>query len=113
MARAELRARRFMKFGLSASIVGCLGAIAAFGMMIQKWDFQENLIISGHRRTPMIMLALMVGIVCGFAGFLMSLEGAAVLKGRLRTYGWLGFWLGALGALAGLVLAVCFGFFKL
>lgn len=112
MGRLDARARKFAQAGLVLSVVTWLGVVAALVLMLQKWDFQENLISVGPRRSPAILLALAGAIVCGVAGLLMSLEGPARLTDQWRGYGWVGFWLGAVGTMAAIVLGLCFHFYK-
>jgi len=113
MARLEDRLRRRTTFGVVASAVSLVGAAVALVIMLQKWSFQDNVIDLGHLRTPIAAAGLLVGVVCGIAGFVLSLEGASGLTGPWRRLGWVGFWLGAIGGTVGLVLGACYCFLKI
>lgn len=112
MARREVRILKYTKLGLISSIAACVASLAALVFIMIKWIPEEGIIDAGHVAKPLIMLALLGCIACGFPGFLLSLEGAAGLEGKWRKLGWVGFWVGAGSTMLGLTLGLCFYFLK-
>ncbi|NLX06697.1 MAG: hypothetical protein GXY33_16285 [Phycisphaerae bacterium] len=112
MARREVKILKYTKLGLVASILAVLAALGTLVVILHEWDSAEKVIDAGRITKPIILLGAFAAIILGFPGFLLSLEGAAGLQGKWRKLGWIGFWLGAFGAMAGLVLGLWYYFWR-
>ncbi len=113
MAVREVKIRRLVRIGLTLSAVSSVTALASMAMIWHEWVPDDKVIYAGTVYKPAILIVLAVAILSGFPGFLLSLEGAAELKGGWRKVSWLGFFLGAIGTLAGLGLGLWFKFYNL
>jgi hypothetical protein len=114
MGKREKRTLLFCKLGFISSILAAGAGLAALVMMLQRWQFQDNLIVmTGKLRPPLIMAGLFFAVVLGFLGFLGSLEGAANGQGKIKSLGWLGFAIGAISTMMGIILGMCFHFYRM
>jgi hypothetical protein len=114
MAVREVRLQRHARLGLVSSGLSVLGALVGLGLMWQNWDSQTGMIgFGGKLRFPVIVLTLLTSMALGFAGFMLSLEGAAELQGKWRKYSWLGFGLGVAGAIMAIVFGLIVHFLRL
>ncbi len=113
MAKQEKRAKLFGKIGLLCSILAAAGVLAGLILILPKWNFAENTIDMGTRRGPLTMADLFLTFVLGVAGFLGGLEGAASEVNKIRTFGWIAFWIGVISTMAAVVMGLCFKTYSL
>ncbi|MFA5863866.1 MAG: hypothetical protein WC975_04175 [Phycisphaerae bacterium] len=114
MSKREKRTLLFSKLGFTSSILAAGAGSAALVMMLQRWHFQDNMIVmTGKLRPLAVMAGLFLAVVLGFMGFLGSLEGAANGQGKIKSLGWLGFLIGAISAMMGIILGLCFHFYRM
>lgn len=113
MARVRRRSIQMAKAGFGLSIFAAVAAMGAFILMARHWDFGEMTISMGNLRQLGIMLALVCAVPSGFAALLMGLEGAAECQGRTKTAGWVGFALGTIACMIGIILSLCFVFYRI
>jgi hypothetical protein len=108
MAKQEKRARLFGKIGLLCSLMAGLGAIGGLVLIVPRWNFSENLIVMGSPRATATMITLFLTIVLGIGGFLGGLEGAVSEDKKIRSFGWIAFWIGVISTMLAVVLGLCF-----
>jgi hypothetical protein len=108
MAKRAEKATKLGKLGLVSSLVAAMCDVAALAIMLPKWNFQEMIIDLGTVRKPIFMLAVFLAFVFGVAGFLLGLEGASHGEGKTKSLGWIGFWIGAVSAMAGIILGLLY-----
>ena len=113
MARVRRRSIQMAKAGFGLSIFAAVAALGTFILMAKYWHFGDMTIAMGKIRQLAIMLALACTVLSGFAALLMGLEGAAECQGRTKTAGWVGFALGAIACMIGIILSLCFLFYKI
>ena len=107
------RVELFSKLGLAASILATVLVIAIVIFMLHRWNFSENLIFLGKRSKPALLLGTFLSAILGFGGFLGGLEGASEGEGRIKNFGWLGFWAGVISAMAAVIAGMCIWFYAL
>jgi len=114
VARVRRRSMTMAKTGFALAIVSGVSALLAAVFIGQKWNMGDMRIepMQSLRQTA-ILATLAVAVVGGFAALLMGLEGAAECQGRLKTMGWIGFAVGALACMAGIVLGLAFKFYRI
>ncbi len=111
MAKRAKRAELFGKLGFSSSMFSAIGGLGASLVILKRWSFSNNIIVTGPTVAMLIKLALGLAFLLGAFGFLASLQGAADGEGRVKTLGWTGFWVGAVFTMVAIVMGMCFFFF--
>ncbi|NLE30171.1 MAG: hypothetical protein GX629_10935 [Phycisphaerae bacterium] len=105
------RARKIALLGTSGFVCAMIAAFSASAgliIVLQKLNLQEKMLDLGHVRKPMALLAIFLSVVLGAAGFLLGLEGTSSEESKIRTFGWLGFWLGTISCMIGIVLGLIY-----
>ena len=115
MAKREKKTRVYTQLGLAGSIISLLGGLVVFAAMFRRWDFINSVILmpQGSPRAMAVIIGLLVSIPLGFLGFLLGLEGVSHSDGKIKFMGWAAFWIGAISAMAGIILALCFYFYRI
>ncbi len=113
MAKRAKKIELYGKAGAICSLVAIVTVIVILIFMLHRWNFQENMILVGPRSKPFILLGLASAAFLGFLGFLGGLEGAAEGEGKIKTFGWFGFWAGVISAMGGVILAMCCWFYSI
>jgi hypothetical protein len=113
MSKQEKRARLFGRLGLLSSTLSALAVLSALIVMMPKWRSADGMFDLGTVRLPAALGSAGFAFLFGFLGFLGGLEGAAAGEGKIKSLGWVGFWVGVVGAMAGIVLGLCAKFYTL
>jgi len=112
MAKRAKKADLFGKLGFTSSMFSALGGAGALFLIVPRWGYGENLIAMGPTRASLTSLALILTFILGCFGFLAGLEGAANGEGKIKTFGWVGFWIGTIFTMVAIILGLCFKFYS-
>lgn len=107
------RVELFSKLGLAASILATILVAAIIIFMLRRWNFAEDLIFLGPRSKPALLFGSFLSAMFGFFGFLGGLEGASEGEGKVKTFGWFGFWAGVISTMAAVIAGMCVWFYSL
>lgn len=111
MSKQEKRARLFGRLGLVSSLLSAACLLGIMAILFVKRGPAEGLFDLGTARQPAALLSSGLAFVFGFLGFLGGLEGAAYGEGQIKARGWLAFWIGVIGVMAGATLGLCTKFY--
>ncbi len=111
MAKQERQARLFSRLGLLSSLLTVVCLLGVLAILFVKRTHGDGLFDLGTTRQPAALLSSGLAFIFGFLGFLGGLEGAAYGEGKVKAVGWLAFWIGVIGAMAGVTLGLCVKFY--
>jgi hypothetical protein len=108
MAKRTKRAELFGKLGFASSMISAIGGVGTSLVILHRWNFANNIIITGGTVSTLVTLALAITFVLGAFGFVASLEGAANGEGKSKSLGWTGYWVGAVFTMVAIIMGLCF-----
>jgi hypothetical protein len=108
MAKRAQRVVLFATLGFVLSVIAAISVAAGLAVILPKLNLQDKMLDLGTMRKPIAMLTIFLSVLLGTAGFLLGLEGTGSEDNKYRTMGWIGFWLGTISAMIGIVLGLMY-----
>jgi hypothetical protein len=108
MAKRAQRVVLFATLGFVLSAVAAISVAAGLAVILPKLNLQDKIMDLGTMRKPIAMLTIFLSVALGIGGFLLGLEGTSSEENKFRTIGWIGFWLGTISAMVGIVLGLMY-----
>lgn len=108
MAKRAQRVVLFATLGFVLSAVAALSVAAGLAVVLPKLNLQDKILDLGTMRKPIALLAIFLSSSLGIGGFVLGLEGTSSEENKFRTIGWIGFWLGTISAMIGIVLGLLY-----